>query len=535
MPSYTRRRVIAAGIGAAGLGALAGCTSNGDGGSAGSADTSAEASFFIFGDWASQIAGDTAAAESLVPVGQHGHGWEPGPQIRTEVQEADLFVRGKEGFQPWADDMVSSLRSDDADVTVVSAGASVSLADSTHSSGDENGHEGEHGHDEESHSEDEHGGETPWEWAGLYHLDAGSYTYTFHEGPDPRMQLAIVPTDEGGDHGLHHAEETGKALYGNHDTHTPAEGGTTLTPASDTLYHLRLADSGETRFTLDIASEGHYVLFAQHVPSEFDATLVNGSGSTVEPELTETAGGHNHDGESGHDEEGSHGHEDGHDGEDGHDHESEHDHEGESEHDEEDSHDHEEGHEEESGHGHGHDHGGKDPHFWMDPMLAKTAVGTIEDGFASIDGDNEDTYTDNADGYRSRLDELDEQFQSTLANASKDVVFVAGHNAYQYLGKRYGFEVRTLTDLSPDDRPTPQDIERAQNIIAEHDLEYVCADPLESQRAANRLVEETDATEVLPLTAIPGQTQEWADNDWGYVDVMEKVNLETLQRALDAE
>jgi len=505
MSSYTRRRFIAAGIGTAGLGALAGCLS--DGGSGSTANMSAEASFFVFGDWASQIAGDTAAAETLVPIGQHGHGWEPGPQIRTEAQKADLFVRGKEGFQPWADDMVSSFQSDGADVTVVSAGSSVSLADSTH--GDKHEGEGEHDHNEENHGEDEHGSETPWEWAGLYHLDAGSYTYTFHEGPDPKMQLAVVPTDEGGDHGLHHAEETGKQLYGNHDTHTPAEGGTTLVPASDTLYHLRFAESGETTFTLDIESEGHYVLFAQHAPSEFDATLVNGSGSTVEPELTESAGGHNHGGESGHDEESDHEEEGGHD----HGEESDHEEEG----------------------GHGHDHGGKDPHFWMDPTLAKSAVGTIEDGFVSVDGDNESAYADNADAYRSRLDGLDEQFQSTLANASKDVVFVAGHNAYQYLGNRYDFEIQTLTGLSPDDQPTPRDIERAQQIIEEHDLEYVCADPLESQRAANQLVEETDATEVLPLTAIPGQTQEWADNDWGYVDVMEKVNLETLTKALNAE
>jgi zinc transport system substrate-binding protein len=39
---------------------------------------------------------------------------------------------------------------------------------------------------------------------------------------------------------------------------------------------------------------------------------------------------------------------------------------------------------------------------------------------------------------------------------------------------------------------------------------------------------------VLPLTPIPGQTEEWADNDWGYVEVMENVNLPTLEQALDA-
>jgi len=152
-----------------------------------------------------------------------------------------------------------------------------------------------------------------------------------------------------------------------------------------------------------------------------------------------------------------------------------------------------------------------------------------------VDGDNASAYAENAESYRNRLDELDESFRSTLEGASKDVVFVAGHNAFQYLGQRYDFEVRTLTGLSPDDQPTPRDIERAQEIIAEHDLQYVCADPLESQTAANQLVAETDATEVLPLTPIPGQTQEWADEGWGYIEIMENINLETLKQALDAE
>jgi zinc transport system substrate-binding protein len=168
-------------------------------------------------------------------------------------------------------------------------------------------------------------------------------------------------------------------------------------------------------------------------------------------------------------------------------------------------------------------------------MRAKRAVSNIRSGFVDVDSDNASAYAENAEAYRGRLNELDETFQSTLESASKDIVFVAGHNAFQYLGQRYGFEVQSLTGLSPDDQPTPKDIERAQEIIAEHDLQYVCADPLESQTAANQLVEETDATEVLPLTPIPGRTQEWADEDWGYVDIMENVNLETLKQALDAE
>jgi zinc transport system substrate-binding protein len=509
MSRYTRRRLIATGIGFASIGSLAGCLSNDAGSSDSGGDgPEAQSSFFVFGDMASQIAGDTATAETLVPIGQHGHGWEPGSRIQGTVLESDLFLYGMEGFQPWADDLVTSLRDDDADVDIVAAGAGIDLIEGDHDHGHEEDHEGEHeeGHDGEE--EHDHGGETPWEWAGLYHLEAGTYTYTFHEGPDPKMQLAAIATEEGGDHGIHHVEETAKHLYGNHDTHSPVEDGGTLTPSSEALHHLQFADSGETTFTLDIETDGHYVLFGQHVPAEFDATLTDGSGSTIEPEVTETAGEHGHEGEGDHEEE----HEDGHGTKT---HEGEGDHEGEE--------------------GDGHDHSsGTDPHFWLDPMRAKQAVGNIRSGFVDADSDNASAYAENAEAYRNRLDELDESFQSALESASKDVVFVAGHNAFQYLSQRFGFEIQTLTGLSPDDQPTPKDIERAQEIIAEHDLEYVCADPLESQTAANQLVEETDATEVLPLTPIPGQTQEWADEDWGYVEIMENVNLETLTQALDA-
>ena len=516
MPRYTRRRLITAGLGAATIGALAGCTSNdGDSGATESdgstatenAGPEAQSSFFVFGDWASQVAGDTATAEALVPVGQHGHGWEPGPQIQGTIRESDLFIYGMDGFQPWADDIVTTLRDDDADVSLLAAGSSIDRLEAGHDHGTEH----KESHDGEHESEGEHGGETPWEWAGLYHLDAGSYTYTYQPGPDPEMQLAVIETDERGDHGIQHVGETAHTLYeSDHDAHSEVQIGGTLTPSSESLYHLQFADSGESTYTLNIPSSGHYVLFSQHVPSEFDAALTNESGSMVDPELTESAGSHDHEEE----------------------HESEH----ESEH--EGEHDHEEEHEtgtQESEGGDGHDHSGEDPHFWLDPMRAKQAMGNIRSGFVDIDGDNASAYADNAESYRSRLDELDSSFQSTLESASKDVIFVAGHNAYQYLSQRYGFGVETLTGLSPDDQPTPRDIERAQEIIAEHDLQYVCSDPLESQEAANQLVAETDATEVLPLTAIPGQTQEWADQDWGYVEVMENINLETLKQALNAE
>ena len=74
MHSMSRRRVLGA-IGAGvGMSALAGCTGgDADGG------RFAEASFHVMGDLTGAIVGDVDTTATLVPIGQHGHGWEAGP------------------------------------------------------------------------------------------------------------------------------------------------------------------------------------------------------------------------------------------------------------------------------------------------------------------------------------------------------------------------------------------------------------------------------------------------------------------------
>ena len=412
MASYTRRRLLTTSIGAATAASLAGCTGSDAEQSAAGADADgtpavrATAPFHVFGDITEAVVGDSEAVETLVPLGSHGHGWEPSGDTQATVIDSDLFVY-MDGFQPWADDMVASMRDDDAPVTAVN------IADGIEKLG---GHDG---HSEEDHSEEDHSGEHSEEEHSEEEHSAES------------------------DHGDEHSEEENSDEEHSGEEH-----------------------SGEH------------------------------SGEHSEEEHSEEEHSAEHSGEGEHSED-EHGAET-HDG------------------------------------GHGHDHGAEDPHVWLDPVRLKQAVTNVQNGLVDIDSDNADSYATNGDEYRAQLDQLDQSFADTLGDADSDVVFVAGHNAFQYLESRYGFRVETLTNISPDDRPTPEDIEQAQSLIEEHDLQYVLADPLENQTAANQLVEQTDATEKLPLTAVAGQTQDWADKGWGYIDVMENINLATLQQALDA-
>jgi len=129
----------------------------------------------------------------------------------------------------------------------------------------------------------------------------------------------------------------------------------------------------------------------------------------------------------------------------------------------------------------------------MDPLRVQDAVETVQAGLADVDPDSVDAYRANADDFTARLDDLHEDIESTVDEASTDTILVAGHDSFRYLGDRYDVDVAALTNVSPDDRPSTRDIERAQTVIDDHDLRYVCADPLESQEAAEQLVAETDA------------------------------------------
>ncbi|MFD1564547.1 metal ABC transporter substrate-binding protein [Haloarchaeobius amylolyticus] len=486
MSQHTRRRVIATGLGAATFGTIAGCLSD----NSGSDGTVAQSSFFVFGDFANEVAGDTATAETLVPIGQHGHGWEPGPKVQGTVLESDLFIHGTEGFQPWADDLVQSLRDDGADVQTVAVGEGITLAEGGH----DHEEEADHDHDE-AHSDDP--------------LDSHAVSHACgHMEDDDMDPLTAAPSAADAatfsqthqPYAVELPEATGYVAF-------EADGGGEYAFFTDTHDAVRPVSGSVVHEAHGVENcdgiEAYDVVHTETGTVTLELTGDTGSSVTVLAEgVSRDDGEHDHE----------HGTED------------DHDHAG----------DDEEAHADDDD-GHDHDHaGGRDPHFWLDPTRAKQAVETVRDSFADVDSDNASAYTENADAYSARLDELDETFQSELQDVSKDVVFVAGHDAFQYLGQRYGFDVQTLTGLSPDDQPTPRDIERAQEIIADHDLEYVCADPLESQTAAEQLVEETDATDVLPLTPIPGQTQEWADDGWGYVEIMENINLETLTEALDA-
>ncbi|MCU0495492.1 MAG: GTP-binding protein, partial [Chloroflexaceae bacterium] len=126
--------------------------------------------------------------------------------------------------------------------------------------------------------------EYPFEWGGIYQLEAGSYELTLEEGPDPAMQAALVPAPAGTAEGLEVAQELAVRVFAEEEK--PLDNGETMRPdntsaSAGRLYRLNLWET-PLRFTVQIDTPGAYGLFTEHHPEEFNAVLTK-DGAPLQP------------------------------------------------------------------------------------------------------------------------------------------------------------------------------------------------------------------------------------------------------------
>ena len=177
---------------------------------------------------------------------------------------------------------------------------------------------------------------------------------------------------------------------------------------------------------------------------------------------------------------------------------------------------------------------GKDPHFWLDPQRAKQSVENIADGFAEVLPDHADTFRENAEQYNSEvLERIDADYEAIFEQSSRDIVQLAAHNAFQYIGVRYGVRMRPLvTSLAASGTVKPADIREAAEVIRENSIRYIANGVFESQRPAQQLVRETAVEAYFPVTPYAGVRKEWVAENWGYEEIADNINMPTFEIVL---
>lgn len=93
--------------------------------------------------------------------------------------------------------------------------------------------------------------------------------------------------------------------------------------------------------------------------------------------------------------------------------------------------------------------GNFDPHIWFDVKIWHDAVKTVYETLVSLDPVNKTIYAGNWEQYSQTLRELDDYVRRQAATVEKSKrVLVTAHDAFNYFGRAYDFEVRGLQGIS---------------------------------------------------------------------------------------
>ena len=135
--------------------------------------------------------------------------------------------------------------------------------------------------------------EFPFEWSGIYQLEAGTCEWVMGEGPDPAMEAALLPL---ANTGLAAQEATlMDAVLTFSEEEQQIAAGEGMRIGKGQLNQLELNENGETIFHFTIQQPGYYMFFTEHHPDEFEASLRRAE-STLDPLRTrEYKPDHEHD------------------------------------------------------------------------------------------------------------------------------------------------------------------------------------------------------------------------------------------------
>ncbi len=131
-----------------------------------------------------------------------------------------------------------------------------------------------------------------------------------------------------------------------------------------------------------------------------------------------------------------------------------------------------------------------DPHVWMDPKAWSLAVEVIQSKLSELDAAGSEEYKRNSMVYAEKLNSLDayaERALHSVPEASR--VLVTAHDAFNYFGRRYGFEVRGIQGISTESEAGVQDIERLVDLLVSKKIRAVFVESTVSQRNIRALLE----------------------------------------------
>lgn len=135
-----------------------------------------------------------------------------------------------------------------------------------------------------------------------------------------------------------------------------------------------------------------------------------------------------------------------------------------------------------------------DPHVWMDPSAWAKTVVAIRDKLSEFDNEGKAFYETNSNTYLAKLAALDAYAQKVTASIPANArILVTAHDAFNYFGRRYNFQVVGIQGISTESEAGVKDIEKIVNLLVEHKVKSVFIESTVSARNVEALIEGAQA------------------------------------------
>ena len=176
-----------------------------------------------------------------------------------------------------------------------------------------------------------------------------------------------------------------------------------------------------------------------------------------------------------------------------------------------------------------------DPHVWFDVPLWKLCIDTVVKALTEVDPAGKAVYERRANETRARMDELHEWALKKAAELPVERrILVTSHDAYNYFGRAYGFQVVGLQGISTVSEAGLADVAKLSDFIREKGIKAVFVESSVPHDTIERISKDTGAKIGGELFSdamgTPGQMEN--GYDLGTYEGMIKHNLTTIVEGL---
>ncbi|MGC6426272.1 MAG: metal ABC transporter solute-binding protein, Zn/Mn family [Akkermansiaceae bacterium] len=131
-----------------------------------------------------------------------------------------------------------------------------------------------------------------------------------------------------------------------------------------------------------------------------------------------------------------------------------------------------------------------DPHVWMDVSGWIRVTEEITKQLSEFDPANAEIYDTNSKAYVERLVELNQYARRCIASIPEDQrVLVTAHDAFSYLGRAYGVDVRGIQGISTESKAGLNHINKLIDFLVEKKIPAVFVESSMPERSVKKLVE----------------------------------------------